>query len=109
MDIRRQFALAVALGLLVVLPLAWVDLLFIPLVLAGPPASGAYAASRGYARGPLVALWISAGMGMLVSDWLINHDDRVFHLVLTLIMSLLALAGHGVVRVLARRRERAAT
>jgi hypothetical protein len=51
-------------------------------------------------------MWVSAGLGMLVSDWLINHEDRVFHVVLTVVMSLLALAGHAVVSVLQRRRER---
>jgi hypothetical protein len=105
MSIRRQYVLAVALGLGVVLPLAWFDPVYIPLVLAGPPASGAFAAAHGYARTPLVVLWVCAGAGMLVSDWLINHEDRVYHVVLTVIMSLLALAGHTVVRALARRRE----
>ena len=41
---------------------------------------------------------------MLVFDWVVNQEDQVFHLVLTVVMALLALAGYGVVQAMDRLR-----
>jgi hypothetical protein len=93
---------AALLGLLVA-QLGWIDPLFLPLVLAGPPLSGAVLASAAV-RYPWVAvLWASAGVGMAVSDWLVNREDVAFHLVLAVVMPLLAGAGWGVVQLAQRR------
>lgn len=97
---------SIATGL-VLSALAWIDPLFIPFVLAGPPISGAVAASRGVSyRWPAVA-WAVAGGGMVVSDWLINSEDVAFHLVLTVFMvAVSSLAALVAAAVLRRRRTR---
>ena len=104
MNIRTQVLLAVAAGTLLLVPTAFVDSLFFPVVLAGPPIAGALAASIGLSRAPLVAFWVGFGLGMLVFDWVVNQEDQVFHLVVTVVMTLLALAGYGVVRAMGRAR-----
>ena len=93
---------AVLLGLLLA-QLGWIDPLFLPLVLVGPPLSGALLASAGVRYRWVAVLWASTGVGMAVSDWLVNREDVVFHLALAGVMALLAGAGWGVVRVTQRR------
>ena len=95
---------AVALGQLVGL-LGWVDPLFVPLVLVGPPAVGAVAASRGVRAAWPALLWFSAGINMLWTDWLVNHEDVAFHAGLSVAMAGLALAGWAIVRLATRRRR----
>jgi len=63
--------------------LFWIDPLFIPLVLLGPPTTGALARVRRLPLSWIVKVWFVAGMGAAISDWLINRSDVVFHLVLT--------------------------
>jgi hypothetical protein len=97
---------AIASGLVISL-LAWIDPLFIPLVLAGPPISGAILASRGVpARWPALA-WAVAGLGMLVSDWIVYREDVVFHAVLTMVMTVLAGGAAHAMHAHRRRRARA--
>ncbi len=105
MNIRNQVVVAIVLGQAVGL-LGYVDPLFFPLVLAGPLVVGGIAAARGFPLLPVVVLWVSAGLNMTVMDWVLLHEDVVFHLALTVVMSLLALAGYGVVRGLTRWRSR---
>jgi hypothetical protein len=103
-NIRSQILVAAVVGQLVGL-LGWIDPIFIPLALAGPLVVGAVAAAR---RVPVVlvaVLWFSAGLNMMVMDWLITGEDVVFHLVLGVVMAGLAVLGHAVVSVVARRRE----
>lgn len=83
--------------------LGWIGPLFIPLVLAGPPVSGAILASRGVTYRWIAALWASAGLALLWSDWLINQEDVLFHLALAAIMPLLAGIGWGLVRLTRRQ------
>jgi len=104
MSTRTQLVVAIAVGQVVGL-LGYIDPLFIPLVLAGPLVTGAVAAARGISMSLVVAVWVSAGLNMTVMDWVLLREDVVFHLVLTVVMSLLAMAGHAVVRVIASRRE----
>lgn len=106
MNIRTQVLVGLVAGALLIVPTAYLDALFFPIVLAGPPIAGAVAASRGIALAPVLALWVGFGLTMLVFDWVVNQEDQVFHIVLTAIMSLLAVAGHAAVRALLRRRER---
>jgi hypothetical protein len=96
--------IAVALGQLVGL-LGWFDALFIPLVLVGPLAVGAVAASRGVRAAWPALLWLSAGVNMLWTDWAVNREDVAFHAVLSVVMAGLALVGWGIVRVATRRRR----
>jgi len=98
---------ALILGQLVSL-LGWIDLLFIPLVLAGPLLSGAILAYLGVTYTWVAALWASTGLGMTWMDWVINREDVAFHLALTVIMPLLAGIGWGAIR-LAQRRSSPAT
>ena len=104
MSTRTQLVVAIALGQAVGL-LGYIDPLFIPLVLAGPLVTGGLAAARGISMGLVVAVWVSAGLNMTAMDWLLLREDVVFHLVLTVVMSVLATAGYGVVRAVTRRRE----
>jgi len=84
--------------------LGWIDPLFIPLVLVGPLVSGAIAASRDVRLAWVAVLWVSAGLAMTWSDWVVNREDVSFHLALSVIMPLLAGVGFGVVRLTARVR-----
>jgi hypothetical protein len=104
MNIRIQVLLGFVAGVLLLVPTAYVDALFFPVVLAGPPIVGAVAASIGLSRAPVVALWVGYGLTMLVFDWVVNQEDQVFHLVLTVVMALLALAGYAVVHAMDRLR-----
>ena len=85
--------------------LAWIDPLFIPLVVAGPLLTGAVAASRGLPALWPAVLWASAGLAMLWTDWVVNHEDQVFHLVVAVVTALLAIAGWGVVTLATRVRR----
>jgi len=95
---------AFALGQLVGL-LGWIDPLFVPLVLVGPLAVGAVAASRGMRAAWPALLWFSAGLNMLWTDWVVNREDVAFHAVLSVVMAGLALAGWAIVRLATRRRR----
>ena len=97
-----KILVAIVIGQLVGL-LGWLDPLFIPLVLVGPPVTGAVAAARRVPLLPLVALWASAGVNMIWTDYVVNREDVAFHVVVTAVVSLLAAAGWGVVAALKRR------
>ena len=103
----NRLVVAVALGQLVGL-LGWVDAVYIPLVLAGPLITGAIAASRGLPALWPAALWASAGVNMLWVDWVFNREDVAYHVVLSVVMALLALAGWGVLRLATRSRRKVA-
>lgn len=100
--LTTNLVLAAVLGQLVA-QLGWIDALFIPLVLAGPPVTGAILASRRVSYAWVAVLWASTGLGMAWSDWIVNHEDVAFHLALAVIMPFLAGVGWGVVRVTRRR------
>jgi hypothetical protein len=102
MNFRTQIIVAAVLGQ-VLGPLGYVEPLFIPLILAGPPVVGAVAATRGIRLAPVAVLWVSAGLNMAWMDWVIAREDVVFHLALAVVMALLAAAGYGVVRLFSRR------
>ena len=87
---------AAVLGHLVGL-LGWIDPLFIPLVLLGTTVSGAVAAARRVRYLWIAVLWGSAGLCMTWTDWVVNREDVVFHLALSVVMPLLAGIGFGVV------------
>jgi hypothetical protein len=101
----RPLPVSIASGL-ALSALAWIDPLFIPLVIAGPPISGALAASRGIPYHWPALAWTVAGIGMLVSDWLINQEDVAFHAALTVLMAAFAALGAAVTAGIRRRRRR---
>ena len=88
--------------------LGWIDPLFIPLVLLGPIVTGAVAAARRVSYPWIAVLWCSTGLGMMWTDWVVYHEDAVFHLALSVIMPLLAGLGYGVVRLATRPGRRVA-
>ena len=104
---QRPAPLTVLAGLAIG-ALAWIDPLFIPLVLAGPLVTGALGASRGIAFRWVALAWAIGGVSMLVSDWVLNNEDRLFHAVLTLVMVLLAGVGFAIASRLVRRERRPA-
>ena len=75
--------LAVATAAVVISGLFWIDALFVPLVLLGPIVTGIVAARLGIVR-EAAAAWFVAGLLALASDWAINNEDRLFHVVLAL-------------------------
>ena len=92
---------AALLGL-VITALFWFDPLFIPLALLGPLVVGAVAAWSGLPwRWPAVVV-VVAGLGALISDYVVNQEDVAFHLGLTVVMLVLALLAW---RMVARRRR----
>jgi hypothetical protein len=89
---QREWISAVVVGL-VLTALFWVDALFIVLALLGPLVIGAVAARRNLPIvWPITAVTV-AGLGAVVSDWVINGEDVAFHLALTVVMVVLATAG----------------
>jgi hypothetical protein len=83
--------LAVSIGAAILADLFWIDPLFVPLVLLGPIVTGIVAGRRGVAR-EAAAAWFAAGLLALVSDWVINNEDQLFHLVLALFTAGMTLA-----------------
>lgn len=77
--------------------LGWIDPLLLPLILLGPVITGAVAAARRMNYRWIALLWASAGVNMLVTDGIINHEDYAFHAGATVVMVLLAGLGFGVV------------
>jgi hypothetical protein len=73
--------LALATAAVVISGLFWIDALFVPLVLLGPIVTGIVAARRGIVR-DAAAAWFVAGLLALASDWAINNEDQLFHLVM---------------------------
>lgn len=95
---------AVVIGQLVGLA-GWFDPIFIPLVLLGPVVSGAVAAARGVPYAWIGALWCSAGLALLWTDWVVNNEDLLFHLALAVVMPVLAGLGWGATRLATRTRR----
>jgi hypothetical protein len=79
---QRMWVTAVVLGL-VVTALFWIDPIFIPLALAGPLIWGGLAGSQKLPSTWPLTVSLVAGLGAVVSDFVINQEDVVFHLALT--------------------------
>jgi cell division protein FtsX len=48
-------------------------------------------------------MWAVAGLGAVVSDFVVNQEDVVFHLVLTVVMIGLAAGGWAALRAIRHR------
>jgi hypothetical protein len=70
--------------------LYWLDPLFVPLAVFGPPASGLVAGRAGIGPRLVAATWFGAGLLALLSDFAINHEDVAFHAALAVFTALLA-------------------
>jgi hypothetical protein len=88
--------------------LGWIDLLFVPLVLIGPVVTGAVSAAGRVSYLWVAVLWCSAGIAMMWTDWVVNHEDVAFHLALSVVMPLLAGVGYEAVWLAGRARRRPA-
>jgi hypothetical protein len=98
----RAWGTAVLLGA-VISALFWIDPLFIPLALLGPIVVGAVAGARGFPwLWPATAM-VVAGLGAVISDWLVNREDVAFHLVLTVVMLALASITWWIAKAVTRR------
>jgi hypothetical protein len=75
---------------------------FFLLILIAPPVSGLVAAARGRAWTPVAATWALSGLLMLVTDWVVNGEDQLFHLVLAAWMAGLVALGAAAGRRLRR-------
>ena len=99
----KPLIVSLAAGLLIG-ALAWIDPLFVPLALAGPIVSGVLCAARSVPYRWLATAWATGGLVMLVSDWIVNNEDQVFHVVVTAVMVALAGIGWGIGHAVQRRR-----
>jgi hypothetical protein len=100
---RSLWFSAVVVGAIVSI-LFWIDPIFIPLALLGPLAIGGYAGVRRLPWLWAVTAVVVAGLGAVVSDWIVNHEDVVFHLLLTIVMYGLATLGWWLGGVVQSRR-----
>jgi hypothetical protein len=96
-----RFVSAVLLGL-VITALFWIDPIFVPLALLGPIVVGAVAGARSLDWRWVAVVWVVAGLGAVVSDFVVNHEDVLFHIVLTVLMVAFALAAWSVARRLSK-------
>jgi hypothetical protein len=71
---------------------------FPAIVLLGPVITGAVAACRHRAWQPVAAAWGLSGVLMLVTDWAINNEDQIFHVVLAVLMMALTALGAAIGR-----------
>jgi hypothetical protein len=104
MNTRTQIVIAALIGQLIG-PLGYIDSLYVVIVLAAPLVVGGLAATRGFPLATVLVLWFSTGINMLVVDWIRYQEDAAFHAVLSVVMSLLAAAGFGLVRLVSRARS----
>lgn len=95
----------VVLGGVIIGALAWIDPIFMPLVLLGPLVWGVVEGRRGRPWRWVLGVWAFAGVTMVVSDWIVNQEDIVFHLALSVVMTLLAGAAWAAARATVGRRE----
>jgi hypothetical protein len=102
--VTKSLSLSIIAGIAIG-SLAWIDPVFIPLVLAGPLITGAICGARSVALRWVNTAWAIAGISMLVSDWIRNNEDQVFHAALTAIMVALASIGWVAGTRLGRRRS----
>jgi preprotein translocase subunit SecE len=94
-DATRQTAIvllgAAAINAVVFSPLG--DQGFVAIALLGPPLTGFVAALRGKNVWLVAAAWAVSGLFWFVFDWILNNEDKGFHLMLTALM--VALTGLG--------------
>lgn len=98
----------VALGAALIAALAWVDSVYIPMILLGPLLTGLVIGLRGAAWRPAAAAWAIAGLLTLVVDLAINGEDVAFHAVVTVLTVALLRAAAAAGGLAHRRSVRAA-
>lgn len=98
----------VALGAALIAALAWVDPVYIPMILLGPLLTGLVVGLRGAAWRPAAAAWGIAGLVTLVVDLAINGEDVAFHAVVTVVTVVLLRAAAALGSLAHRRSAHAA-
>jgi hypothetical protein len=91
---------AVTVTAVCLLPLA--DQAYFGIVLLGPLLTGLATAAAGAPVRLAVAVWLLCGLCWLALDWILNGEDRLFHLVLTALMAGLVLLGARAGRLVSR-------
>jgi hypothetical protein len=81
---------AVSIAAVAIGALAWIDPLFIPLVLLGPLVSGLVAGAYGVDSRTIAPAWFFGCMLMLVSDLVIYNEDVAFHAALAVFTAAVA-------------------
>lgn len=76
------------------------------IVLLGPLLTGIVMRLRGWPWKLGAAAWGLNGLTMLSYDWIINGEDRAFHIVLTVVMVTLVALGAALGRTVGSRRPR---
>jgi uncharacterized membrane protein YeiB len=94
---QRLWLTAVVLGLIVA-ALFWVGPIFIPLAFIGPLVWGGFAGSQKLPWQWPLTVSLVAGLGVLVTDFVINQEDVVFHLALTFTLCALAWSAWSIAR-----------
>jgi hypothetical protein len=98
----------VAIGAALISALAWVDPLYIPMILFGPLLTGLVVGLRGADWRPAGAAWGIACLLTLVVDLAINGEDVAFHAVVTVLTVALLRAAAAAANLAHRRGVRAA-
>jgi hypothetical protein len=88
---------SVVLGLIVT-ALFWIDPIFIPLAFIGPLVWGAFAGTQKLPWQWALTVSLVAGLGAVISDFVINHEDVPFHLALTFTLCALAWSAWSIAR-----------
>ena len=85
--------------------LAWIDPLFIPLVLLGPIVTGIVFAVQARRARDAALTWGLAGLLMLISDFVVNHEDVGFHAGIAVVTAAIAAGACAGVGAMRKRRR----
>jgi hypothetical protein len=75
----RHPLLPTVLAVIAIAALAWIDPLYLPLITFGPILSGLAAGAAGHPPRRVAAVWLAAGLCVLVTDLVVHHEDVAFH------------------------------
>ena len=90
--------IAVVLATVAIAALAWVDPIYIPMILFGPIVSGLVAGAKGVAPRVVAIPWFAAGIVTLIADLAINGEDVAFHAVVAVVTAGVAAGGCALAR-----------
>lgn len=88
--------------------LAWIDPVYIPMILLGPIVLGAAFGTWGHEPRVAAAPWVAAGLIVLVIDAVVNAEDVVFHAVVAAFTGLVAAGCCAAARRMRARRAQTA-
>ena len=94
---RGMWLTAVVLGLIVA-ALFWIDSILIPLAFLGPLVWGGFAGSQKLPWQWPLTVSLVAGLAAVVTHFVINQEDVVFHLALTFTLCALAWSAWSIAR-----------